>query len=173
MFSFGGFPIPDISRLSLQARLAIALWLFARYCEKPGLEHPEITAFSDYLWEFLALPSSAEALNDWASRCPPLVGNGLGEQLPSGFEAFVTGQGVSISKFQQAVTCTTEILYGSMYAAANDWESRRYFDSLAEMAVASGVPFPDMQPFSGSLWSEGHGWGARLSPEELAAWRVA
>jgi hypothetical protein len=76
-------------------------------------------------------------------------------------------------EFRQAVCCTTEVLYGSLYGAADESGSRRFVGELTALAGPLGVSFPDIQPFSGSRWSDGHGWGTTPTTEELAAWRGA
>jgi hypothetical protein len=157
--------------LSLQARLSIALRLFAGYCDRRGLAHPEVAAYINSLWGFIRLPGSTEAFVAWESSQPPLVDAGLGYEYPPGFEAFLESRGVPEREFRHALCCTTEILYGSMYAAADEPGSRRFLSELVEVVIPYGVVFPDTRPFAGSRWSERSGWGARPGPEELAAWR--
>jgi len=163
--------ILDITALSLRARLAIALRLFAGYCEHRGLEHPEITAYLDYLWRFIALGGSAEAFGEWEASQPALIETGLGYEYPAGFEEFLAACEVPEREFRRAVGLTTEVLYTSMYAAADEPGSRRFLGELANLAGAFGVGFPDTRHFAESRWSDGHGWGSRPSPEEVAAWR--
>jgi hypothetical protein len=167
-----GIPIPDLTALSLRARLAIALRLFAGYCQRHGLAHPQVTAYLDYLWRFIGLPRSPEAFNQWQADPPALVETGLGYDYPPGFEALLAARGVPEQEFRYALSSATEVLYGSMYAAADESGSRRFVGELAALAASLGVGFPDLRPFSGSRWSDGHGWGACPTPEELAAWRA-
>ncbi len=165
------FPIPDISPLSLRARLAIALRLFAGYCEGRGLRHPEVAAYLDYLWWFVGLSGSTEAFGEWSGAEVPLVGAGLGYEYPPGFEAFLAARGVPETEFRRAVCAATEVLYGSLYGAADEPGSRRFVGELAALVAPHGVPFPDLAPFAGSRWADGHGWGRLVGPEELASWR--
>lgn len=164
-------PIPDITALSLRARLAIALRLFAGYCERRGLAHPEVAAYLTYLWRFIGLPNSPGSFRQWEADRPPLVGTGLGGEYPPNFEALLAERGVPEREFRQAVCCTTEVLYGSMYGAADEPGSRRFVAELATLVGPLGVAFPDTRPFCGSRWFDGHGWGAMPSTKELAAWR--
>lgn len=165
--------IPDVTALSLQARLAIALCLFAGYCQRRGLVHPEVTAYLDYLWRFIGLSDSPGEFDQWEADRPDLVEVGLGYEYPLGFEALLEAVKVPEREFRKAVCWTTEVLYSSMYAATDELGSRRYVGRLAELAASFGVEFPSIQPFEKSRWSDRHGWGARLSSEELAAWRAA
>lgn len=166
-----GLPIPDLAPLSLRARLAIALRLFAGYCERRGLDHPEVGVYLDYLWRFIGMGGSAEAFGQWTADEPALVGTGLGWEYPPEFEALLAARGVPEQEFRQAVCCTTEVLYGSLYAAADESGSRGHVSRLVALVGPLGVAIPDTRPFLKSRWGDGHGWGALLSTEELAAWR--
>jgi hypothetical protein len=158
--------------LSLSARLGLALRLFASYCRQRGLSrHPEITAYINYMWEFLALPGAGVGFNEWVNAEPVLVSTGVGSSYLPDFESFLATKGASESEFRLALECTTEVLYGSLYGAANEPESWQYFCQLCEQVAPLGISLPDTQPFMGSLWSDGHGWGKKATPEELIAWR--
>ncbi len=146
--------MPDITNLSLHARLAIALRLFAGYCERRGLAHPEIVGYLEYLWRFIGLPGTPEAFGQWEAGWPPLIETGLGWDYPPGFESLLASRGVPEREFRQAVCCTTEVLYGSLYGAADESGSRRFVGELAALVDPLGVTFPDLRPFSGSRWSD-------------------
>lgn len=163
--------MPDIAALSLRARLAIALRLFAGYCERRGLAHPELVAYLEHLWRFIALPDSPEAVGQWDADPPPLIETGLGWEYPPGFLSLLAARGVPEHEFRQAVCCTTEVLYGSLYGAADELGSRQLVSQLAALVSQLGVPFPDIEPFSESRWSVGHGWGPPARPEDVAVWR--
>jgi hypothetical protein len=165
--------MPDITALSLRARLAIALRLFAGYCERRGLAHPEVVAYLEYLWRFINLPGTPEAFRQWEADQPPLIQTGLGWEYPPGFGALLTTRGVPEREFRQAVRCTTEVLYGSLYGAADELGSRRFVGELAALVGPLGVSVPDIQPYTASRWSDGHGWGATPSTETLVTWRGA
>lgn len=137
------------------------------------MAHPEAAAYLDYLWRFIALPGSPEAFRQWEASEPPLVGTGLGWGYPPGFEALLAGCGAPEREFRQVLGCATEVLYGSLYAAADEPGSRRLVTELAALVEPLGVAFPDIRPFADSHWSDGHGWGAPPSGENLAAWRGA
>ena len=61
LYDVGEGPIPDITLLSLRVRLAIALRLFAGYCERRGLAHAKVDAYLEYLWRFIGMPCSSSA----------------------------------------------------------------------------------------------------------------
>ena len=163
--------MPDITALSLRARLAIALRLFAGYCQRRGLDHPEVVAYLEHLWRFITLPGTSGAFERWETDGPALIETGLGGEYPPGFGSLLAARGVPEQEFRQAVCCTTEVLYCSVYGAADEPGSRRFIGELAALVGPLGVSLPDIQPFSVSRWPDGHGWGAVPSTEELAAWR--
>ena len=113
-------PISDITALSLRARLAIALRLFASYCERRGLAHPEIDRYLNHLWEFVGLSSGEGAFRRWVENEPRLIHAGLGDPYPVGLDRLLSSAGVPADEFRQVVGCTTEVLYGSLYAAADE-----------------------------------------------------
>src|SRR4051794_7546304 len=104
--------MPDVAALSLRARLALALRVFADYCDRRGLVHPEIAAYLGHMWRSLAVGNAGEGFDEWVSGETPLVPAGLGDEYPPGFEEVLTARGVSESEFRQALRCTTEVLYG-------------------------------------------------------------
>ena len=159
--------------LSLSARIAIALHLFRGYCNRRGLIHPEIDRFVEHLWEFIALPVGGGGFEPWRQREPLLTHIGLGDDFPAEFESVLTVAGVSSVEFRQVLGCTTEVLYSTMYGAADEPGSRQYLSELAMVAESVGVEWPEMRCFSESRWSDGHGWGKHPSEQELVAWRRA
>lgn len=159
--------------MSLRARIAIALHLFRGYCNRRNLYHPEIDRFVEHLWEFLALPAGGGGFDTWKNREPELTFVGLGDDYPSEFETFLTDAGVSLTEFRHVLGYTAEVLYSTMYGAADEKRSRKDLSELAAIAETFGVEWPDMSCFSESKWSDCHGWGNRPSEQELTNWRRA
>jgi len=157
--------------LSLTARLGVALHLFAGYCRRRGLDHPEIGRYIEHMWRFAALPAGV-GLKEWESEAPALVHAGLGCEYPEGFAACLAAAGVAWPEFRGALTHATEVLYGSLYGAADDAGSLRELKGLAAIALAAGARWPELSAFSESRWVGG-GWGGRLTPEQLARWQSA
>lgn len=165
-------PFPAVSSLSLRARAAVALTIFEDYRRARGLEHPEIEAFKDHLWWYVSTAvDDNSSFEGWRSGGPPLVEVGLGDEYPAGFETFLASRGVPEGEFRQALSGTTEVLYGSFYGAADDAGSRRDLRELWAVAEPLGVPCPDPNRFNGSQWADRGGWGLLPSPEVLARWR--
>jgi len=159
--------------LSLSARIAIALHLFRGYCNRRGLDHPEIHRFVEHLWEFIGLPPGGGGFDQWVKREPALTFVGLGDDFPPEFDSVLRAAKVSAAEFRQALSCTTEVLYSTMYGAADEEGSRRYLSELASIAESAGAEWPDMNCFAASKWSDGHGWGQRPSERDLAEWKSA
>jgi hypothetical protein len=164
-------PLPDVGQLSLRARAAYGLTLFEGYCRARGLEHMEIVAFEDHLWRFVGTVDEPNAFDCWLEAEPPLIEAGLGYEYPAGFEAFLASRGVPEREFRQALQATTEIIYGSLYAAADEVGSQIDLIHLWRVAETVGVRCPDLSRFNGSRWADRGGWGVLPRPEELAQWR--
>ena len=163
---------PDVSALSLRARLAVALHLFRGYCDRRGVDHPEIRRYLDHLWDFIELYGDAEAFGRWVEQEPPLTHTGLGDPFPPGFAGALAAAGVPEGEFRRALGSCTEVLYTSLYAAAGEGWSRRYLYELARAVVPLGAAWPDLGRFAGSRWADDQGWGNRPSPQEVARWRA-
>ena len=125
-----------------------------------------------HLWEFISLPAG-RAFEDWKRREPPLTHVGLGDDYPPEFDSVLMTAGVSAAEFRQVLSCTTEVLYSTMYGAADEEGSRQYLSELAWVAESVGAEWPDMSCFSESKWSDYHGWGKRPTEQDLAEWRRA
>jgi hypothetical protein len=174
----GGHTIPtrrthDVRPLSLNARIAIALHLFHGYCHRRGLNHLEIDRFVSHLWEFITLPVGGSGFEDWRKREPALTHVGLGDDFPPEFESVLRVAGVSAAEFREVLSCTTEVLYSTVYGAADEEGSRRFLSKLASVAQSVGAEWPDMSCFTESKWSDCHGWGKHPTEKELAEWRRA
>jgi hypothetical protein len=163
---------PDLTGLSLLARLAVALHLFHGYCNVRRLVHPEIDRYLDHLWKFIGLSHSGGEFDWWVENQPDLIYTGLGHEYPVGFDELLATAGVQESEFRNVVCWTTEVLYGSMYAACDEDGSRKDLYTLATIVVPLGVRWPDLDRFAGSRWADEHGWGVRPSAEQLVAWRA-
>jgi hypothetical protein len=164
--------LSEVATLSLIARLGVALHLFAGYCRCRGIDHPEVGRFVEHMWAFAALPGGGEGFEDWLLDRPDLAESGLGYEWPSGFAEYLRSHGVAEEEFRSALMHCTEVLYGSLYTAADDAGSLRDVAALGAIALRAGAAWPDLSPFAASLWVGG-GWGGRLSTEELAPWRAA
>jgi hypothetical protein len=105
-------PLSEVASLSLTARRGVALHLFAGYCRRRGLDHPELTRYIEHIWGFAALPRGGFGFEEWEFGRPALVDTGLGYEYPEGFEAYLAGSGVSGPEFRAALLHTTEVLYG-------------------------------------------------------------
>ena len=106
-------------------------------------------------------------------REPPLTHAGLGDPCPPDFDDALAAAGVPADEFRRALGCCTEVLYTSMYGAADEERSRHYLYELSRIAAPLGVAWPDLRRFAASRWADGHGWGERPSAAEVAAWRSA
>jgi hypothetical protein len=163
---------PDVSALSQRARLAIALHLFRGYGERRGLAHPEIERYLDHLWEFVGLCGDGEAFGRWIKREPALTYVGLGDDYPQEFAEYLTQAAVPLDEFRYVLESCTEVVYISMYGAADDNRSAGFLLDLAHTVAPLGVPWPDLERFAASRWADEGGWGQRPSAQELAHWRL-
>jgi hypothetical protein len=150
----------------------VALHLFSAYCRCRRLDHPEISKYIEHMWGFMALRDDVEGFEKWEFGRPDLVDAGLGYDLPTGLEAHLAAHGVPESEFRSALMYATEVLYSSLWGAADDKGSLRYIETLASIALAAGATWPDLSAFAYSRWVDG-AWGGRLSAEQLARWRAA
>jgi hypothetical protein len=124
------------------ARLGVALHLFAGYCRRRGLDHPELDKYIEHMWAFAALPGGGVGFTEWESGLPPLAAAGLGDEFPEGFAAYMAKVGVSRSEFRSALTHSTEVLYSNLYGAADNVGSLRELKGLAAIALAAGAVWP-------------------------------
>jgi hypothetical protein len=152
--------------------LGVALHLFAGYCRCRRLEHPEIGRYIEHMWAFIALPGGGVGFGEWDSSQPDLVAAGLGFECPEYLADLLARQGVAEPEFVAALMHCTEVLYGSLFGAADNAGSLRDVAALADIALAAGAAWPDLSAFAASPWAGG-GWGRRLSTEELARWQSA
>src|SRR5262245_9990032 len=139
--------LPNVTALSQRARLAVALHLFRRYCDCRRLAHEEIDQFLDHLWAFVGLRGDPAAFEKWRHAEPPLTEAGLGGSYPVGFDRVLESAGVPEEEFRRALGSCTEVLYISMFGAADEEQSRRYLYELAEIAGALGVRWPNLDRF--------------------------
>jgi uncharacterized protein (DUF433 family) len=164
-----------LRNLSLTARLAMALECFTRYCRRRGLEHADLSAFVDYLWEFPVVISNGrpDVFVEWEQGGPVLLDVGPRDPLPPGIEAAVLRAGLAPKEFRDLVFHVMEIVWGSFYAASDDRGSLSHLKNVIRITRAAGVVPPSYTLYSSSRFSDGGGWGARMTPEERDEWRQA
>jgi hypothetical protein len=165
-------PLSEVASLSLTARLGVALNLFRGYCHCRGINHPEVCRFIEYLWTYVALPGGGVGFEDWYFGRPDLAEVAIGYDWAPGFADYLQNCKVNETEFREALTLCYEVIYGSLYAAADDAGSLRNVAGLAAIAVPAGAVWPDLSVFASSPWVDG-GWGVQVTAKELAQWRTA
>jgi hypothetical protein len=162
--------LPLVAELSIRGRLAIALHCFESACDAHGLAtHPEIRTFLAHMWRLLG-PDTGP-FPEWEKASPPLVHVGLGCDFPDGFVSFLQSRGVSEDDFRRLLSSTVEVVYSNAYGAADQSETLVHLEGAVRSAEKLGGRCPDPRRFAGSRWADCHGWGKKLSAEELATWR--
>ena len=154
-------------KLSVRARVAVGLLCFDRYCQAKGLKHPMIDTFLDRMWELPCI----ESLPDWESRPCVLVHAGLGDSFPPEFAELFERDKFLRREFKELLESTVEIIYCSAYSKADNEGSLLFLDRVLCICAAVNVTPPPVQPFLGSLFTDGEGWGQPLSTAERDAWR--
>lgn len=124
------------------------------------------------MWAFLALPGGGVGFETWEFGRTKLVAAGLGCDYPEGFAAYLAARGIADSEFRCLLMHTTEVLYGSLFGAADNQGSLQDLAGLAASALAAGAEWPELRVFADSQWI-GDGWGGRPNPEQLLRWRSA
>jgi hypothetical protein len=144
-------PLSEVAALSLTARLAVALHLFAGYCRRRGLDHPELAQYIEHMWGFAAAwQGGGEGFDEWYFGRPDLAEAGLGYEYPEGFETYLATTGVSEQEFRAALMHTTEIVYSSLFSVADNAGSLQDLEGLAGIALAAGAVWPDLSAFAGA-----------------------
>jgi hypothetical protein len=124
------------------------------------------------MWAFLTLPGGGKGLEEWESGEPALVVAGLGWEFPKDFEELVLARGVNRDEFRSVLMHTTEVLYGSLYAAADHEGSMHDLEGLSRLALVAGAAWPELSVFASSRWF-GDGWGLPITADQLSKWRAA
>lgn len=137
---------------------------------KKNLHHAEIDAFLDDLWEFPLIEE--QQWNTWEKNHPSLVHNGLGDPLPSGFQVFLTSQGVDQEEFQRLIANVVEVVFSSFYGAADDASSWDYLKAVLKIADQTGISPPPLGVFLTSRFADRFGWGRKITPAERKEWRA-
>jgi hypothetical protein len=160
--------------LSLNARLAVALHLFAGYCHCRGLNYPDIDQYIEHMWGFitLSLPEGGGGFDAWEKSRPELVDSGMGWNLLERVADHLAERRVNEAEFHSALMNCTEVLYGSLFGVAEDAASRNYVSKLADAATQVGAAWPDLATFESSKWAV-RTWGNPLTVVEMARWRDA
>ena len=119
------------------------------------------------------MSNSVEAFGEWQEDEPPLIGAGLGWEFPPDFQELLVRRGVAESEFRRVLCTTTEILFGSLFGAADEAGSRLDLNELTDVVRAYDVEWPPLSIFWTSQWSDGSGWGNIPTANEMASWRAA
>jgi hypothetical protein len=149
------------------------LHCFEDYCHACELQHAEIDAFLDDLWDFPLAIASPEAFTEWEDEHPHLVDVGLGDDFSEEFQSLLRHQQVSPLDFRHIIESLIEIVFASFYGASQNQQSLDSLLSVIAATAGSGVIPPPPDLFAVSLFADNHGWGEPLSKSERDQWRVA
>lgn len=163
----------ELDRLSLRARLGMALVCFEHYCRRANIKGRAIDNFLDWMWEPTYVKLIEADFDDWESRQPALVEIGLGWDV-EGFEHPADSSEVSEyrrNRFHHLLCNVTEILYAGLYHMPNRQSSLEHLSLTLEIGAEEGI-HPCISVFTDSTWEEGgSGWGNVLSYSKAMEWR--
>ncbi len=161
--------IEHCKELSLTARVSVALKVFESYCQEQSLHHPMITEFLDYLWKW-PLIDDPDRFEPWESSKPFLVNFGFGLDPNSELEHLLSQANITERVFREIVSGIVDILWGSFWGAS---ENELSLNALHKVILHASIKvLPNITPFKFSRFSENHGWGMKLTPDEVKYWRM-
>jgi len=133
--------------------------------------HYEITRFLEYFWEFALLDLMEVGV--WVKNRPVLVQVALGDNWPAELEAFLHSHCEDSESFRRLIEATAEIVYYSLYGAADNESSLKYLRHVMQTTSAAGVVPPPLDCFAASRFQDRHGWGNPISADQRDEWRSA
>ena len=155
-------------KLSLTARMAIALLIFERFCEDNNILSPLVSELSSYLWKWPII-NGPDEFYPWESSRPELANYALGDEASSDLLASLELANIDENRFRSVVSGVIEILWVSFWGAA---ENERAMESLTTTIKSSKLPnFPPLTPFKFCVFSDGSGWGEKITKEDCHYWR--
>ena len=154
--------------LSLNARMGIAALVFEKFCQEKNIHATWVSESLDYLWEW-PLIDGPDQFESWEAARPMLVDYGLSGNASEPLKDSLMEANVSEAMFSRIVCSLIEILWGSFWGAAEDEASYQCFRTVLTTCNVSELP--PLTPFRFSLFSEGSGWGLRLTKKDRDFWR--
>ena len=154
--------------LSLTARMAVALIVFERYCKQNKINSPLTREFSEYLWKW-PLIDGPDQFEPWEKSRTELVNIGLGASINSEIKSQLIQAGIDEDTFIDIVSGVVEILWSSFWGAT---ENELSHQTLCNVIRDSKIEeLPPLTPFKFSRYSEGNGWGVKISLEDCEYWK--
>jgi len=155
-------------KLSLTARMAIALLVFERFCKENQIRVSLVSELSDYLWKW-PLIDGPDQFEPWESSRPELANYGLGDEASKELLKALNEAEIEESRFRNIVAGLIEILWGSFWGGA---ENELSMEALTTVLISSKIDqLPALTPFKFSLFSDMSGWGEKISVEDRDFWR--
>jgi hypothetical protein len=160
-------------RLSLTARLGVALNCFERFCDVAQIRDQSIDDYLSYLWQFPCIVN-APGFGEWEAHSPMLVDLALsGGDLPLEIMRQLEGTKVSHEEFRLMIEAVVAIIFDSFWTDCDEPGSRKWLDRVVRVAAKAGVQPPPIRPFSISLYRDCGGWGFPITPEQRDMWRYS
>ena len=154
-----------LHRLSLQARLAMALECVWRYCQSYRFQDPELKALLDHLWDFMVIDSPG-AFVAWEEALKDVDDPSFAE-----FGQRARAHGIDPAEMMSLLDHTLEIIRGSFYAATDDRGSLRELRLVLAIGKKRGAVPAGLPVYRSSRFADRHGWGFPLARAERDRWR--
>jgi hypothetical protein len=160
--------IEQCRKLSLTARLSVALKIFERYCEVRDIESDLVSDFFNYLWEW-PLIDGPDQFEPWVQSRVELVNYGLGDPANDEIEMLLAKHALDEEHFREIISGIVEILWGSFWGASEDELSVQALINVTNRCKVESLPI--LTPFKFSRFEENGGWGNKITEEDRDYWK--
>jgi hypothetical protein len=163
-----------LRKISINARMAIGLHCFERFCLKKQLKHAEIDAFLDYMWELPSLKYSSAFMN-WYRSPPPLVEdllNSSRRDFSEEFREFLVLYHIDSAALFHLAQHIVLIPFGGFFGSPESKCSLKHLIAVLRTAASEGIEPPCFSTFSDSRFEDYDGLGRNLTFAERDSWRT-
>ena len=98
-----------------------------------------------------------------------MINYGLGDQANEEIQTLLSEYNIDEYRFRRIISGIVEILWGNFWGGSEDELSLQHLYEVIKFSQVENLP--TLTPFKFSRFSDGNGWGQKITAEDCEFWK--